>query len=113
MNKSWIYVLLTCAGELLWVYGFNMASVWWHWALVILIILLDFYFLAKACEGMPTGTVYAIFAGAGTAGTALMDIYLFGGSFQLAKVLFIFLIAAGVIGLKMADQNEKARKEAA
>ena len=65
MNRAWIYVVITCVLELLWVFGFNVAHTWWHWALVILIILVDFYFLAKACETLPTGTVYAIFAAAG------------------------------------------------
>ncbi|WP_019420011.1 DMT family transporter [Paenibacillus sp. OSY-SE] len=79
MKKAWIYVFLTCLFELFWVYGFNVATIWWHWAVVGVIIIADFYFLSKGCETLPTGTVYAIFAAAGTVGTALMDIFIFGG----------------------------------
>mgnify|MGYP000376962119 CR=1 FL=1 len=103
MNKAWIYVVLTSLFELIWIYGFNTASEWWHWMLIISAILLDLHFLSKACEGLPTGTVYAIFAAAGTVGTALMDVYLFGGSLSIGKIAFMTLLVVGVIGLKLFD----------
>ncbi|MFS0592934.1 multidrug efflux SMR transporter [Cytobacillus horneckiae] len=111
MNKSWMYVILTCLAELVWVYGFNTASLWWHWVLIVGVIIIDFYFLAKACEKLPTGTVYAIFAGVGTVGATAMDVYLFGGSMNIGKTLFIALIMLGVIGLKLADNKEEAGKD--
>ncbi|EZH65570.1 ligand-binding protein SH3 [Bacillaceae bacterium JMAK1] len=109
MSKSWMYVILTCIFELFWVFGFNVASEWWHWAIIIPIIIVDFYFLAKACEGLPTGTVYAIFAAAGTVGTALMDLFIFGGAFSVLKGMFMALLVIGVITLKLADQSSEAK----
>ncbi|MGE7546702.1 DMT family transporter [Sporosarcina newyorkensis] len=103
MNKSWIYVGLTSLCELLWIFGFNVASELWHWVLIIPLIIVDFWLLAKACEGLPTGTVYAIFAAAGTIGTSLMDIYLFNEIFTTIKVVFICIIIVGVIMLNIAD----------
>jgi paired small multidrug resistance pump len=106
MNNSWLYVILTCIFELLWIYGFNVASQWWHWGIIVVIILIDFWFLFKASEHLPTGTVYAIFAAAGTVGTALMDIYLFGAEFTVSKGVFIAIILLGVIILNLADYLE-------
>ncbi|USK69883.1 DMT family transporter [Peribacillus asahii] len=106
MNKSWLYLILTSVFELFWVYGFNVASTWWHWLLIATIILIDFYFLSKACEGIPTGTVYATFAGIGTTGTALMDAYVFGGFLSLGKIFFMVVLIIGVIGLNLADRKE-------
>lgn len=111
MKKAWIYVMLTCLFELLWVLGFNLASTWWHWGIVIVLILIDFHFLSKACEQIQTGTVYAVFAGAGTVGTALMDIFLFAGSFSLGKIIFMAILVLGVIGLKLADNQEEKNSE--
>ncbi|API92182.1 MULTISPECIES: DMT family transporter [Virgibacillus] len=112
MNKSWIYVILTSVFELIWIYGFNIASTWWHWVFIISAILLDLHFLSKACEGIPTGTVYAIFAAAGTVGTALMDVYIFDGSLSMGKIFFMFLLVVGVIGLKLFDApNQSAKQE--
>ncbi len=62
-----MYVGLTSLFELFWIFGFNVANSWWHWIIIVSIIAIDFHFLSKACEKLPTGTVYAIFAGAGAA----------------------------------------------
>ncbi len=74
MNKAWIYVGLTSFFELVWIFGFNVASAWWHWLFIVLFIFVDFHYLTKACES-PQLYVYAIFAGIGTIGTAFMDVF--------------------------------------
>src|SRR5699024_2647964 len=107
MNKAWIYVFLTSFFELVWIYGFNVASTWWHWLILLPIIVLDFLILSKACESLPTGTVYAVFAAAGTVGTALMDIYLFDEVFTIEKGFFIGLLVIGVIALNLTDDTNK------
>lgn len=106
MNKSWIYVGLTSFFELIWIFGFNVASVWWHWIPIVIFIFIDFHCLAKACENLPTGTVYAIFAAIGTVGTALMDVFFFGESLSGGKILFIAILVIGVIGLNLSDARE-------
>lgn len=111
MEKKWLYVGLTSFFELVWLYGFNVASSWWHWIFIVIFIFIDFHFLTKACEELPTGTVYAIFAGIGTVGTALMDVYIFGGSLSIGKIFFILILVVGVIGLNLADKIEEEKKQ--
>lgn len=114
MNRAWMYVFLTSLFELFWIYGFNVASTWWHWVIIVPLIIIDFIFLSKATETLPTGTVYAIFAAAGTVGTALMDIFIFGGQFSVSKGFFITVIVIGVIALNVADSKvESVVKEVA
>lgn len=108
-NKGWLYVILTSFFELLWIYLFNVASTWWHWIFIVFFIVVDFHFLTKACQWIPTGTVYAIFAAVGTLGTALMDIFLFGETLSASKVLFIVILVIGVIGLNMAESIEEQK----
>lgn len=105
MNRAWIYVVLTSLFELFWIFGFNVASTWWHWIIIIPLIIVDFIFLSKATETLPTGTVYAIFAASGTVGTALMDVFLFDGHFSISKGFFIIVIVIGVITLNIADSK--------
>jgi len=105
MNKAWIYVGLTSLSELVWIYGFNTASTWWHWLLIIMFLACDLHFLAKACETLPTGTVYAIFAATGTIGTAIMDMFMFDQPIGIGKLGFIALIIVGVVGLKLTDDQ--------
>ncbi|HLQ83725.1 MAG TPA: SMR family transporter [Pseudogracilibacillus sp.] len=109
MSKAWSYVILTSIFELIWIYGFNVANAWWHWIFIILFIIVDFYFLTKACELLPTGTVYAIFAGAGTLGTTLMDVFLFNETINIGKIIFIIILVIGVAGLKIADGIEEKK----
>lgn len=110
ISKGWTYVVLTCIFELLWIYGFNAAESWPHFILIALIIVVDFYFLEKACETIQTGTVYAIFSAVGTVCTALMDTLIFNVEFTIAKGFFIALLIAGVISLKLAE-NEETQSE--
>ncbi|WP_342515059.1 multidrug efflux SMR transporter [Sporosarcina sp. FSL K6-1522] len=107
MSKSWFYVAMTSFFELVWIFGFNVASEWWHWIFIVAFIFIDFHYLTKACENLPTGTVYAIFAGIGTVGTALMDVFFFGQSLSAGKIFFIVILVVGVIGLKIADEKEE------
>ncbi|MDV6379053.1 multidrug efflux SMR transporter [Sporosarcina sp. GW1-11] len=109
MSKAWIYVALTSFFELVWIFGFNTATHWWHWIFIVAFIFIDFHFLSKACEDLPTGTVYAVFAGIGTVGTSLMDIIFFGEHISLGKVFFIFILVIGVVGLKVADGLEEKK----
>lgn len=111
LNKGWIYVFLTSLFELLWLYGFNKATEWWHWMIIIAMIAVDFFFLMKACESLPTGTVYAVFAGIGTVGTTLMDVYLLNGNLNLDKLFFIAIVIIGVIGLNLADYKDEKEAE--
>ena len=107
MNKAWIYVILTCICELLWLVGFNVASVWWHWIPIVFLIAVDFNFLAKACAGLPTGTVYAIFAGVGSVGSVIIDTLFFGKTLSFGMVFFMVILVAGIIGLKLGDKQAK------
>lgn len=106
MSKGWMYVMLTSLFELFWIFGLNVASQWWHWILIAVLVMADLKFLAKACETLPTGTVYAVFAAFGTIGTTLMDAFIFNEELTILKILFIFILVIGVIGLNIADTKE-------
>lgn len=103
-SMGWLFVAITCALELVWVYGFNVASSGWHWALIVLVIVVDFAALAKACQVLPTGTVYAVFAAVGTIGAAVLDVALFERTLSVGQGLFMGLLVLGVVALKLADE---------
>ena len=50
---------------------------------------------------LPVGTAYAVWTGIGTVGTVLLGMFLFGESTQPIRLLFIAMIIAGIIGLKL------------
>ncbi len=98
-------MVLTCLFELLWVYGFNVAESYFDFALIAAIIIVDFYFLEKACESIQTGTVYAVFSAVGTICSALMDTFMFHVDFSFAKGFFIGVLVIGVISLKLSENE--------
>jgi len=63
------------------------------------------FLLSLALRTLPIGTGYAIWTGIGAAGTAILGIAVLGDSASPARLLCIFLIVAGVIGLKLVSLN--------
>ena len=57
--------------------------------------------LAKAIRTIPLGLAYAIWTGIGAVGTAILGIFLFGESREVARLVSIGLIVAGIVGLKL------------
>ena len=57
--------------------------------------------LGLAIRTLPVGTAYAVWTGIGTVGTVLLGILLFGESAEPMRLLFIAMIVAGIIGLKL------------
>ncbi len=63
---------------------------------------LSFYLLSLSMRSLPAGTAYAVWTGIGAAGTAVLGILFLGESGNLVRVFSLFLIVAGVIGLRLA-----------
>jgi paired small multidrug resistance pump len=112
MNRNWVLVLLAGLIEVLWALGLKHASNWLDWAGIALLIYISFVLLLKAIKSLPVATVYAIFTGIGTAGTVVVEMVVFGVAFSWMKVFYIFLLLAGVVGLKLVT-NETSKKEGA
>ena len=62
---------------------------------------LSVYLLSVSLKTLPVGTAYAVWTGIGAVGTAILGIILFGESKELIRSFFIFLIIAGIIGLRV------------
>ena len=58
--------------------------------------------LNVALKTLPVGTAYAVWTGIGAAGTALVGMTALGEPVTPARICFIALILAGVIGLQLA-----------
>ena len=63
----------------------------------------SFVLLSLSLRSLPVGTAYAVWTGIGAAGTAVLGILFLGESGNLLRVLSLFLIVAGVIGLRLSS----------
>lgn len=70
-------------------------------ALTIAAMLVSFWLLSIAMKTVPVGTAYAVWTGIGAAGVAVAGMLLFDESRDLARLFCIFLIIAGVAGLRV------------
>lgn len=101
---AWILLIIAGILEIGWAIGLKYTegftrlwpSVWTGTAMVI-----SMYLLAQAARTLPIGTAYAVWVGIGAAGTAILGMYLFAEQRDVARILCIVLIVAGVVGLKV------------
>ena len=105
MNRSWIYVYLSGITEILWAIGLKYSDAWWEWVLTFTIIIMAFVLTIKASEALPVATVYVVFTGIGAVGTNLVDILVFREPVSVMKIVFIVLLIAGIIGLKLVTDK--------
>jgi quaternary ammonium compound-resistance protein SugE len=65
-------------------------------AMIVSVVLLGW-----SLKVLPLGTAYAVWTGIGAVGTAVLGMILFGESREVARLLCIVLIVAGIAGLKL------------
>lgn len=104
---AWLYVLFAAIVEVFWVIGLRHSSSLLEWIGTVIMIIFSFYFVIKACEKLPSGTVYAVFTGSGAGAIVVIDFIVFGAPFSFTKVFFISLIMIGVVGIKMTTEINK------
>lgn len=105
MNRSWICVYLSGITEILWAVGLKYSDAWWEWVLTFTLIIMAFVLTIKASEALPVATVYVVFTGIGAVGTNLVDILVFREPVSVMKIVFIVLLIAGIIGLKLVTDK--------
>ena len=101
---AWVYLAIAAAFEVVWAIGLKYTdgfSRLWPSALTITAMIVSFLFLSMAMKTLPVGTAYAVWTGTGAVGVAILGMVLFGESREVARILSIVLIIAGVVGLKV------------
>ena len=87
-----------CLGKMKGLSGFE----YYAWGAGFLVCLtLSMVLLAKAVQTIPIGTAYPVWTGIGAVGTVVLGIVFFNEPATFARLFFIALLIASVIGLKM------------
>lgn len=61
------------------------------------------WLLSIAMKSIPVGTAYAVWTGIGAVGVAILGMVLFGESREVLRIICLFLIITGIIGLKVVS----------
>ena len=106
MDIAWILIIIAGVMEPMWVYTLqrsdNFRDVKWA-ALTIAIVIIDLYLLSVSMQTIGAGLSYAIWTGIGAVTTFLMGIALFKESTSWIRVICIFVIIAGIVGLNVVS----------
>lgn len=72
-------------------------------AAALVFFLLTLYFLSAALRTIDMGIGYAVWAGIGSVGAAVLGSFLLGQSLTLPQAFWLAVIIAGVVWLKLTD----------
>lgn len=101
---SWFILIVAGVFEICWAVGLkysNGFTKFWSSVFTVTSMIISMVFLSLAVKEIPLGTAYAVWTGIGAVGTAILGIFLFSESSELIRLFFIFLIVAGIAGLKI------------
>ncbi|PZG06567.1 DMT family transporter [Nonomuraea aridisoli] len=100
---AWVVLVLAGLFEVVMALSLKLSNgfthLWWSLSFLTTAVL-SFGLLSYAIKSLEVGTAYAVWTGIGAAGTALLGMALLGDQVSAARLLFIGLILAGVIGLR-------------
>lgn len=101
---AWLLLFLAGLLEVAWAVGLKYTDGFtrpWPTAATLVAMIGSVVLLALAVRTLPLGTAYAVWTGIGTAGAVLLGILLFQEPATLARLFFVGLIVAGIVGLKL------------
>ena len=77
----------------------------WPSIIVLVGYCMAFYFLSLTLDSIPIGVAYAVWSGVGIASIAIVSVVFFEQKIDLAAVIGMGLIVAGVIVLRLFSES--------
>ncbi|YBV95748.1 multidrug efflux SMR transporter [Phyllobacteriaceae bacterium JZ32] len=105
-GRAWLMLLLAGAFEIGYALsvGGSQAFTVLSWSIAAFIFfLLTLYFLSTALRTIDVGIGYAVWAGIGSVGAAVLGNVLLDQPLTLVQAFWLAVIIAGVVWLKLAD----------
>lgn len=103
---DWIFLLVAGLCEMVFVVMLKLSDGFKKVGYAILTVIFmsaSFFLLSLALKTIPIGTGYAIWTGIGAVGSVTLGMIVFKEGKSVGKLLFITMIIAGVVGLKLTS----------
>ena len=105
-SSSWIILVIAGLLEVCWAVGLKYTEGFTRLVpsvLTLIALVLSIFLLAKASQNLPIGTAYSLWVGIGAMGASIFGILLFQESASPLRLLFLGLLLASMIGLKVTS----------
>ena len=102
---AWALLFLAGLFEIGWAIGLKYTEGFtrlWPSLGTLWSMLISVWLLGIAMKSLPVGTAYSVWVGVGAVGTVILGIILFDEPADLARIVSVALIIAGIVGLKLA-----------
>ena len=108
MSTAWIYLIIAGVLEWGWPVGLKLGvtkeGYSWKWlGFTGVTMIASGGLLMLAQREIPMGTAYAVWTGIGSIGAFTLGIILFKESKEILRFVFVAVIIAGIIGLKLSS----------
>jgi quaternary ammonium compound-resistance protein SugE len=104
---AWTYLIIAGLFECGWAIGLKYTDGFTRLVpsiFTLAAMYISFWLLSIAMKTIPIGTAYAIWTGIGAIGVALLGMLILGESKNVLKILCLFLIVGGIVGLKLVSK---------
>jgi quaternary ammonium compound-resistance protein SugE len=102
---AWVILVVAGLFEVGWAIGLKYTEGFtrlWPTIWTVLSMAIGLWLLGIAMKSLPVGTAYSVWVGVGAVGTVILGIVLFGDPVNVARLISVALIIAGIVGLKLA-----------
>ena len=103
---AWVYLTIAGLFEVVWAIGLKYTHGFTRLVPSLITVggmIVSFFLLSLSLKTLPIGTAYAVWTGIGALGTAVVGMVVFGEPRDWLRLLFLFLILSGIVGLKAAS----------
>ena len=103
---AWVYLTVAGLFEIGWAIGLKYSDGFSKPVpslLTAISMIISIWLLAIAMKTIPVGPAYAVWTGVGAIGVAILGRILFGESREFLRIFSLFLIIAGIVGLKLVS----------
>ena len=108
MELAWVYLIVAGLLEPCWVIALSksekLRNAKWTFILIVTMTA-SMYLLSIAMASLPVGVSYSVWTGIGAVGTLIAGILLYKEPVSRIRILFIFMIVAGIVGLHLTMEG--------
>lgn len=105
---AWVVLVIAGLFEIGWAVGLKYTEGFtrmWPTVFTAAAMIISLWLLGLAMKSLPVGTAYGVWVGVGAVGTVILGILLFGEPANIARLISVGLIIAGIVGLKLATPS--------